>query len=32
MWERAGEHICEQTLADLSFLTVNEGKLKLNDI
>jgi len=32
MWERAGEAICEQTLADISFLTINEGKLKLSDI
>lgn len=32
VWERAGEAICEQTLADISFLTINEGKLKLSDI
>lgn len=32
MWERAGDAICEQTLADIAFLTVNEGKLKLSDI
>lgn len=32
MWERAGGAICEQTLADLCYLTINEGKLKLSDL
>lgn len=32
MWERTCEAICEQTLADLTFLTENDGKLKLSDI
>lgn len=30
MWEKAEEAICEQTMADLLYLTENEGKLRLD--
>ncbi|XP_039297627.1 set1/Ash2 histone methyltransferase complex subunit ASH2 isoform X2 [Nilaparvata lugens] len=30
MWEKAEEAICEQTMADLLYLTENDGKLRLD--
>jgi len=30
MYEKAEEAICEQTMADLLYLTENEGKLRLD--